>query len=101
MQILLVNTSESTPVGTQCRTRSLAGVAMHFASAITIIIPRPFVDAVADRGMGWMTPPVALPFVGVQPRAASRNVFINEVGSSSLLILLAKSFTHWYDASTS
>jgi hypothetical protein len=48
------------------------------ASAITIIIPRPFVDTVADRGMGWMTAPVALPFVGVQLRAASRNVFGDE-----------------------
>ena len=33
---------------------------------------------VADRGMGWMTTPVALPFVGVQPRAASRQVFAGE-----------------------
>jgi hypothetical protein len=51
---------------------------MHFASAITVIIPRPFVDTMADRSMGWMTTPVALPFVGVQPRAASRNVFGDE-----------------------
>ena len=51
---------------------------MDFASAITIIISRPFVDTMADRGMGWMTAPVALPFVGVQPRAASRNVFGEE-----------------------
>jgi hypothetical protein len=78
MQILLVNTSESTQVGTQCRTRSLAGVAMHFASAIGIIIPRPFVDAVPDRGMRWMTAAVALPFVGVQPRAASWDIFGDE-----------------------
>jgi hypothetical protein len=82
MQILLVNTSESTQVGPKRRTRSLAGVAMHFASAIVIIIPRPFVDAVADRGMSWMTAAVALPFVGVQPRAARWNTVGDERAAS-------------------
>jgi hypothetical protein len=51
---------------------------MHFAAAIAIIIPRPFVDAVADRGMRWMTTAGALPFVGVQPRALSWNSFGHE-----------------------
>jgi hypothetical protein len=48
------------------------------AVAIPLIIPCLFVDAVADRGMGWMTPPVALPLIGVQPCAASRQVFDDE-----------------------
>jgi hypothetical protein len=78
MQILLVNTSESTQVGPQCRTRSLAGVARHFASAIAVIIPRPFVYTMADGGMSWMTAAVALAFVGVQPRAASWDIFGDE-----------------------
>src|SRR3712207_112841 len=51
---------------------------MHFTSAIAISIPRPFAYTMADRGMGWMTAPVALPFIGVQPRAASRNVVGDE-----------------------
>jgi hypothetical protein len=89
MQILLVNTSESTQVGTKRRTRSFAGVAMHFASAIAIIISRPFVDAVADRGMGWMTAPVALPFVGVQPRALRWNIFGNERAARSCVRVVA------------
>jgi hypothetical protein len=78
MQILLVNTSESTQVGPKRRTRSLAGVAMHFASAIAIIIPRPFVYTMADGGMSWMTAAGALPFVRVQPRVASWNIFGDE-----------------------
>jgi hypothetical protein len=32
----------------------------------------------ADRRIGWMTPPVALPCIGVQPRAGSRKVFGDE-----------------------
>ena len=78
MQVLLVHAPEGTQIGTKRRTRSLTGVAMHFTLAITIIIPRPFVYAMADGGMGWMTAPVALPFVGVQPRTASRKVFGDE-----------------------
>jgi hypothetical protein len=68
--------------GTQIRpkrcTRPFTGVAVHFPSAISIIIPRPFVDTMANRGMGGMTAPVALPCVGVQLRAASRQVFGDE-----------------------
>jgi hypothetical protein len=78
MQVLLVHTPEGTQGGPKRRTRALTGVAMHFTSAITSIIPRPFVYAMADGGMGWMTAPVALPFVGVQPRAASRKGFGDE-----------------------
>ena len=51
---------------------------MHFASAITIVIPGPFAYPMADRAMDGMATPVALPFVGVQPRAASRNGFGDE-----------------------
>lgn len=73
-----MNTSEGPYVGAKRGTRSLTGMAMHFASAISVIVPRPFVDTRADRRMGWMTPPVALPCIGVPPRAASRNVFGDE-----------------------
>src|SRR5687768_7307928 len=55
---------------------------MHFASAIAIIIPRPFVYTMADGGMSWMTAAVALPFVGVQPRAASWNIVGDERAAS-------------------
>jgi len=78
MQVLLVDPAEGTQVGPKRCTRSLTGVAMHFTSAIAIIIPRPFVNAMTDSGMGGMTAPIALPLVGIQQRAASRNVFGDE-----------------------
>lgn len=82
MQVLFVDTPEGPQVGAECCSGPLTGIAMDFAAAITIVIPRPFVDTMADRGMEWMTAPVALPFVGVQPRADSRNVFIDEATAS-------------------
>jgi hypothetical protein len=78
MQVLLVDAPERTEVRAERRARSFTGITMDFALAITVIIACPFVDTVADGGMSWMTPPVALPFVGVQPRAVSWNVFIDE-----------------------
>ena len=51
---------------------------MDLALPITIIIPRPFVDTVADRGMGGMTAPVALPFVGIEQGAAWGHVVGNK-----------------------
>ena len=65
---------EGTQVGPERRARPLTGVAVDLASAIAIIIPRPLVHAVADRGMGRMAAPIALPFVGIELRAASRHV---------------------------
>src|SRR5919198_758940 len=89
MQVLLVDTPEGTQVGTKRRTRSLTGVAMHFTSAIAIVIPRPFAYTMADRGMGWMTATVALPCVGVQPRATSGNVFSDERTARSRVRVVA------------
>jgi hypothetical protein len=62
---------------------------VDLASAVPIIIPGPFVDAVADRGMGWMTTPVALPLIGIQPGAASRQVFDDELVTSSPVRMVA------------
>jgi hypothetical protein len=60
------------------RASPFTAVTMDFALAITVIIPRPFVHPMVDGGMGWMTAPVTLPFVGAQPRVASGNVFSDE-----------------------
>ena len=70
-----MDTSEGTQVGAERRTRPFAGVAVDLASAIPIIIPRPFVHAMADRGMGRMAAAVALPFVGIEHRAAAAGTF--------------------------
>jgi hypothetical protein len=62
---------------------------MNFALAIPLSIPRPCVDTMADRGMGGMTAPVALPFVGVQLRAASWQVFGDEGTARRLVRVVA------------
>jgi hypothetical protein len=89
MQVLFVDTPEGTQRGTKLRSRSFTGVAMDFTSAITFIIPRPLVATMADHGMGWMTGPVALPFVGVQPHAASRTVVGDEGTASPRVCVVA------------
>jgi hypothetical protein len=78
MQVLLMDTPEGPQVRPECRTCPFAGVAMDLAVAIAVIIAGPFMRTVTYRGMGWMTPLVALPFVRVQLRAASWNVFGDE-----------------------
>src|SRR4029450_1169822 len=50
---------------------------------------RPFMDTMADHGMSWMTTPVALPFIGVQPRAARRNIFGHERTASPRVRVVA------------
>jgi hypothetical protein len=62
---------------------------MHFASAIAIIIPRPFVSTMADGGMNWMTAAVALLFVGVQPCATSWNIIGDERAASPCVRVVA------------
>jgi len=57
---------EGTQGGPKCRAGAFTGVAMHFAAAIPVIIPRPLVHAVAHGGMGSMATPIALPFIGLQ-----------------------------------
>jgi hypothetical protein len=78
MQVRLVDPAEGPQVGPQCRAGAFTGVAMDFASTITIMIARPFANPVANRGMGRVTPAVALPFVRVQLRPVSRNGFGDE-----------------------
>jgi hypothetical protein len=65
-----VDAPESAQLRPERRARPLAGVAMDLALAITIIIPRPFVHTVANRGMGRMAATIALPFVGIKQSAA-------------------------------
>ena len=90
MQVLLVDPAEGTQIGAERRSCPFTGVAVDLASAVPIIIiPGPFVDAVADRGMGWMTPPVALPFIDIQLRAASRKVFDDESMTSPPIRVVA------------
>jgi hypothetical protein len=78
MQVLLMDAPEYPQVGPERRASSLAGVAVDLAAAIAVIIPRPLVHTVADGGMGWMAPPIALPLIGMELRAASGDVLRNQ-----------------------
>jgi hypothetical protein len=74
-QVSLMDPAEGAQRGSKCRAGPLTGVAVPFTSAIAIIIPCPRMHAVADRGMVGMTPLVALPLIGIEPRAPGRKVF--------------------------
>jgi hypothetical protein len=74
-----VDPAERTQIGTERCSCPFTGVAVDLASAVPIIIPGPCVDAMADRGMVWMTTPVALPLIGIQLGAASRKVCNDEL----------------------
>jgi hypothetical protein len=68
MQILLMDASERAQIGPECRAGAFAGITVHLASAVVIIIPRPLPHAMVHRGMGGMAASIALPLVGVQDR---------------------------------
>jgi hypothetical protein len=69
--------AKGTQIGAQHRPCPFTAVAVDLASTIPIMIAGAFLDPTADCGMGWMTAPVALPSVAIQPSAASRKVFGN------------------------
>jgi hypothetical protein len=63
MQVLQVGTPESAHVGGERRSRLFGGATVNLASAITIIIPGPFVGTLAHDGTGSMAAAITLPFV--------------------------------------
>jgi hypothetical protein len=79
MQVVLVDPSKGPQIGAERRPCPFAGIAVDLASAITLVIARPFMHAVADSRMGWMTATVALPFIGVAYRARNRDVCRDQV----------------------
>src|SRR5688572_22576194 len=89
MQVLFVNTPEGTQVGTKRRTRALTGVAVHFTLALPISIPGPFAYTMANRGMSWMTAPVALPFISIEQRAPRGDVVSHQVTAGLPVCMVA------------
>jgi hypothetical protein len=85
MQVWLVNTPKNTQVGPERCAGSLAGIGVHLAPAIAIIIPGPFVDAVAHGGVGRVAATIALPFICIQDCALQRDVF-GDQGSAGALV---------------
>jgi hypothetical protein len=70
MQILLLSASKGTEVSTKRSPGPLTGSAVDLASAITLLIPRPFAHTMSNRGMGRMAAAIALPCVGIEQGAA-------------------------------
>jgi hypothetical protein len=66
MQLLLVDAPEGTEVRAERRASACTGVAVDLAEAVPICIPGPLMYTVADADMGRMTPPIALPLVGIE-----------------------------------
>jgi hypothetical protein len=78
MEVPLVDPTEGTQVGAECRSSPFAGVAMDLALAITIVVPRPFAYPVGHGGISRMAATIALPFVGIEARAARGHVVGHE-----------------------
>jgi hypothetical protein len=85
MEVPLVDASERTEVRAERCTGSLAGVAVHLAAAIPIIISCPLAHAVADGGVGRMAASVALPFVRVEDRAVPGEILSNQARAGVLI----------------
>ena len=69
-----MRTPQRTQIRPERRARSLAGVAVDVAAAIPIRLPCPLMSTVVDGGMSRMIPPIALPLIGIELRAAGGNV---------------------------
>jgi hypothetical protein len=78
MQVLLMNTSESTQVSMKRRGCPITSIAMDLASAIPVIIPCPLARTVPDGGVEWIVGTIALPLVGIELCPANSNVFGNQ-----------------------
>lgn len=74
MQVSSMDPMEGAQIGPKLRVGPCTATAVHFMSALFVIIARPLVPAVEDSGMARMAPPIALPLIGREPRAACREV---------------------------
>ena len=74
MPVLLMHAPKPTPIGLERRASALAGMAVDLVAAIAVIIPRPLAHTMTASSMRWMAPPIALPLVGIELRAVSRDV---------------------------
>jgi hypothetical protein len=81
--------AEGAQIGPKRRAGPLTGVAVHFTSAISIIIPRPRVYAMANGGMARMAPAIALPRIGIEPRAAPRDMLRDQGGAGAHVGMVA------------
>jgi hypothetical protein len=78
MQVLLMNAPKTTQIGPERRASPRACIAVDLAEAISIRIPRLLVHTMTDSGMRCIALPIALPLVGIEPRAAGGDVLCNQ-----------------------
>jgi hypothetical protein len=78
-----MNATKATQIGPERRASALAGIAVDLAAAISIIVPRPLVHTMTDRGMKGMAPTIALPLVGIELRTMSGNVLPHQGRAST------------------
>jgi hypothetical protein len=78
MQDSRMDPMEGVEIGPKRRAGPCTGRAVHFMSVLFVIIARPLVPAVADGGMARMAPPIALPLISREPRAARRKVLCDQ-----------------------
>jgi hypothetical protein len=81
--------TKHTEIRPQRRACPLAGVAMHFANAVSIVIACLLACAVTDGPMRGMTPRIAGGLIGIQHRAADRNVLIDQLVARPLIRVVA------------
>jgi hypothetical protein len=74
IQVPRMDPMEGTQIGPKHRAGTCTGTDVHFMSALFVIIARPLVPAVVDSGMARMVPPIGLPLIGRELRAACRKV---------------------------
>ena len=84
-----MNAPKTTQIGPERGTRPLTAIAVDLAAAIAIIIPRPFVPPMPDRGMRGMAPPVALPLVGIELGAVRGNVLRDQGRAGTPISMVA------------
>jgi hypothetical protein len=89
VQVLLMHAPKHPQVDPKRRARSLAGVAVDLTAAIPISIPGPLMYTVADRGMVRMTPPIALPLVGIELRATGGYVLCDQGSTRTRIGMVA------------
>ena len=89
MQVLLMNSTESAQIRPKRRAGPFTRVAVHFASAVAIVITGPFADPVAHRGMGRMAAVIALPFIRVQDRALQWDILGDQASASMPVRMVA------------
>jgi hypothetical protein len=93
IQVPRMDSMEGTQIGPKRRAGTCTGTAVHFMSAFFVIIARPLVPAVADSGMARMAPPIGLPLIGRELRAACRKVLRDQGCAGARVVIVVD--PHW------